>query len=94
MARYGGYRIPESYSPDWEKHGMPEYYQWWHLGYEDGVWQTKWEYGIPDEDTETGKETISQIEKLEQENRALKALIGANVRVIKEELRKENQNES
>ena len=84
MARYNNHRVPDSYDPNWKKYDLGEYWDWWHLGYEDGVSDIKFEYGL---DEQEGAQI--RIEKLEQENRQLKALLGANVRVIKEELRKE-----
>lgn len=88
MSRYGGHRIPDYYSDDWEKHGMPEYYQWWHLGYEDGVSNTKFDYDIDNNTTESTKGE-TELEKLRKENKSLRSWIEANIRVMKKEIQKE-----
>lgn len=98
MARYGGHRVPDEYRSDWRSIKLGEYWDWWHLGYEDGVWQTKWDYGIRDKgefghnEDPLNKHIETLEEKLartEIENGQLRELLAANVRVIKEELRKE-----
>lgn len=77
MARYNGHRIPDQYHSDWAVNSLGEWYDWWHLGHEDGVLHTELEI------------ETKEIKRLTQENEALKNLVAANVRVIKEELRKE-----
>lgn len=99
MGRYRGHHIPDEYDPDWNKyagkHSPGEYWEWWHLGYEDGVWQTKWDYGIPTSgnlivDPEKDREALrEQLSKANEENSRLRELLAANVRVIKAELLEE-----
>lgn len=74
MGYFLGNRIPDYY-PLWEEHkDEPDWWKWYHLGYDEG-------YG-------EGSEYKDKIETLEQENEALRGLLAANVRV-KEEIRKE-----
>lgn len=77
MGYYLGTKL--SYSPFWEEpehqERMTDLEKMYCCGYEDG-------YG-------SGSEYRDRLENLEQENEALRALCAANVRVIKEELRKE-----
>lgn len=89
MARYGGHRIPDEYHSNWAKTmSLGEWWEWWHLGYEDGISQAEWDYGIPHNE-EDRKDTLKIVEQLRLENEQLKNLLSANVRVIKKELRKE-----
>jgi hypothetical protein len=85
------HRMPDEYLSDWDKGSSPgDWWEWWHIGYEDGMRHVKWEYGINDIVVEKdGKPVVNELERLQQENEALRNLLSANVRVIKEELRKE-----
>lgn len=77
MGYFLGQKIP-NYNIFWEEDrykDMPDYWKWFHLGYDEGYD----DYG-QDPDNEA---------KLAKENEALKALIAANYRVIREEIRKE-----
>lgn len=87
MGRYGGHRIPDEYSKDWANYSLGEYWDWWHLGHEDGVWETKLEYGLdtdksstPEDDRDSLRETVK---RLNVENNSLKDLLAAQERVLK-----------
>jgi hypothetical protein len=75
------YGVKLNYNPFWEEHleNMSEKEQLYHQGYDDG-------YSV-------GAKYHDKLENLKQENDALRALCAANVRVIKEELKKELVNE-
>lgn len=79
------YGVKLIYNPFWDdvdykkEHSLSDKEKLYHIGYEDG-------YG-------EGSEYRERLEKLEEENEALRALCAANVRVIKEELRKELEEE-
>jgi hypothetical protein len=77
MGYFLGQKMPE-YNPFWEEPeyaDQPDWWKWYHLGYEDG-------YGQYPIDTEPAR-------KVAQENEALKALIAANYRTMREEIKKE-----
>jgi len=77
MGYYNGKRIPDGWDPWWEERETPppEHEAFYFIGYEDGLAE-----GLGDgESKEKLKRRISQLEDL----------LSANVRVIKEELKKE-----
>lgn len=82
MGYFRSGKIPE-YNPFWEdeehQEHQPEHWFWYHLGYDDGHRDGAYRAGL----------TTEEIEKVVLENESLKALLDANVRVIKEDLKKE-----
>ncbi len=82
MGYFRSFKIPD-YNPFWEEpehhRFQEEHWFWYHLGYDDGYAKG----------TDYGTRTQEEFDKLTQENEALRQLIGANVRVMKDELRKE-----
>lgn len=81
MGYFLGKRIPE-YNPLWEEkdyEDKDDYWKWFHLGYDEGYGEGHGQYLL---DFETK-------EKLVQENEALRALIAANYRTMKQEILKE-----
>lgn len=74
MGYFRGQKI--YYDPFWEeREDMPEVMQFYNLGHEDGYSE--------------GASYAESLEKLEEENKALKALIAANYRTMKEEILKD-----
>jgi hypothetical protein len=81
MGYFLGNKIPE-FNPFWEEEAYkdePEYWQWYHLGYEDGIN----DYSHIQDSNEKLKCRIEQLENL----------LAANVRVIKQEILNEQKQE-
>lgn len=95
MGRYGGHRIPDEYSKDWKGTNLGEYWDWWHLGYEDGYSQCEWDYGLlrTGSSEESDKTLLSELERLQQKITSLEMNFEANVRVARQEIRKELESE-
>lgn len=80
-----GPRLPDEYSEGWDVPGVDVNRAFWMMGHESGYRACQYENGI---DTET-KDGKNSLDHLRQENTALRGLLEANVRVIKEELARE-----
>lgn len=82
MGYFLGEKMP-TYNPLWEEphyKDEPDWWKWYHLGHQDGYIE--------------GSSYRDKLDNLEQENESLRGLLTANVRVIKEELRKELDQEN
>ena len=87
MAHFRGRRVPELADQYfWEEYEeeMEDWEAWYHLGYDNGYASGYLK----------GEKHDIQVSKLEHEIDTLKALLGANVRVMKAEIRKEMEEEN
>lgn len=81
MGYFLGEKMPE-YNPFWEEpeyEDKPDWWKWYHFGYDDG-------YGSG---SNYRGEDLDTIDSLRDKIESLENLLSANIRVIKDELRKE-----
>jgi hypothetical protein len=68
--------VRTEYKPFWEeREELSDLEKMYHVGYEDGY--------------DEGSEDRERLKTLEQENESLRGLLGANIRVIREEIKKQ-----
>lgn len=94
MGRFYGHRIPDNYNPNWDNGtNVGDYYDWWHLGYESGEFNTKWDYGISDnpstEDTKPVETYSEKIKRLEETIESIQMNVDANLRIARQEIEKQ-----
>lgn len=89
--------MPDEYYENWKTFSLGEYWDWWHLGYEDGYAKAKFDYGLsadPVCEVSESEKIYAEIERLRNVNSTLHDLIATNYRVMKKEIEKSVREEN